>query len=297
MKSKGFEGKYGFYEAIDYTPVRLSRNQAFAVIQTYMAHHQGMSLLSLAYLLLNQPMQKRFESDPQFQTALLLLQEQVPKSTGFYSGSDDEEVARVASAAEMRVLNTANTDIPEIQLLSNGRYHVMVTNAGSGYSRWKDIAISRWREDTTCDNWGTFCFIRNCNNGAYWSNTHQPTLKDAERYEAVFSPDRVEFKRRDDEIETHTTIIVSPEDDVEIRRVHLINNSRSKHTLEITSYGEVVLAPAASDDAHPAFSNLFVQTKIITHQHAIVCTRRPRSKEEQPPWMFHAMKIDGLNEF
>ncbi|HPH46059.1 MAG TPA: glucoamylase family protein, partial [Chryseolinea sp.] len=296
MKAKGFEGRYGFYEAVDYTPVRLSRGQHFAVIQTFMAHHQGMSLLSLSYVLHDKPMQKRFESDTQFQTALLLLQEQVPKSTGFYSSSDVENVPRVLPAAEIRIIQTAHTPIPEIQLLSNGRYHVMITNAGGGYSRWRDIAINRWREDSTCDDWGTFCFIRDINKNESWSTTHQPTLREATRYETIFSQDRAEFRRRDDEIESYSTIIVSPEDDVEVRRLHLTNYSKTTRNLEITSYGEIVLASPAADDSHPAFSNLFVQTEILAHQHAIVCTRRPRSKDERPPWMFHLMKVDSANK-
>jgi cyclic beta-1,2-glucan synthetase len=194
MKAKGFEGRYGFYEAVDYTPVRLSRGQSHAVIQTFMAHHQGMSLLSLAYLLLNQPMQKRFEADPHFQTALLLLQEQVPKTIGYYSGSSEEKnPSPVGSASDIRIISTPHTPVPEVQLLSNGRYHVMVTNAGGGYSRWHDIALTRWREDTTADNWGTFCYIRDMDTQELWSNAFQPTLKKADHYEAVYSQGKVEF--------------------------------------------------------------------------------------------------------
>lgn len=294
MRDKGFEGRYGFYESIDYTPVRLSRGQSHAVIQTFMAHHQGMSLLSLAYLLLDQPMQKRFETDTQFQTALLLLQEQVPKTTGFYSGSAEEKnISLVSSTTEMRIIKTADTATPEIQLLSNGKYHVMLSNAGGGYSRWRDTAVTRWREDGTCDNWGMFVYVRDLESGEFWSNTHQPTLREAQHYEAIFSQGKVEFRRRDEEIETYTEIIVSPEDDIEVRRIHLTNHSRVKRNLDITSYGEVVMAAASADDSHPAFSNLFVQTEINTNQHTISCTRRARSKDEQPPWMFHLMKVDG----
>lgn len=294
MKTKGFEGRYGFYEAVDYTPVRLSRGQSHAVIQTFMAHHQGMSLLSLAYALLDQPMQKRFEADPQFQTALLLLQEQVPKTSGYYSGSSEEKnPSLVASASDIRVIATPHTPIPEVQLVSNGRYHVMVTNAGGGYSRWQDIAVTRWREDATTDNWGTFCYIRDLENNALWSNAYQPTLKKSDHYEAVFSQGKVEFRRRDHQIETYTEIIVSPEDDVEVRRIHLINHSKTKRNLEITTYGEVVVALPAADNSHPAFSNLFVQTEINKHQNVIVCSRRARSKDEQPPWMFHLAKVSG----
>ncbi len=293
LKARGYESQYGFYEAIDFTPLRLSPGQTQAVIQTFMAHHQGMTLLSLAYLLLDQPMQKRFESDPQFQTALLLLQERVPKSTGFYSGSDNEKVVAATTTSEIRVIKTPDTPVPEVQLLSNGRYFVMVSNAGGGYSRWKETAVTRWREDSTCDNWGTFCYINDLDKSQFWSTAHQPTLKQTQHYEAIFSQGRAEFRRRDEEIETYTVIIVSPEDDVEVRRVQLTNHSSTKRKLSVTSYGEVVLASAASDDSHPAFSNLFVQTDIIAHQNAIVCTRRPRSKEEHPPWMFHLMKVNG----
>ncbi|CAN5375250.1 glucoamylase family protein [soil metagenome] len=295
LRAKGYEGRYGFFESIDYTPSRLPRAKVPALIQTFMAHHQGMNLLSLTYLLCEQPMQKRFEADPNLQTALLLLQERVPKATGFYSiSTDTEEIIHSSSNTEMRVINSPNTPQPEVQLLSNGSYNVMVTNSGGGYSRWRDIALTRWREDTTCDNWGSFCYIRDLKAGEFWSTTHQPTLKDALHYEAIFSQGRMEFRRTDNEIELHTEIVVSPEDNIEIRRVHIKNLSRSTRKIEITSYSEVVIALPISDDAHPAFSNLFVQTELLQNQHAIVCSRRPRSKEENPPWIFHLMKLaDG----
>ncbi len=295
MKGEGFEGAYGFYEAIDYTPNRLLRGQKHAIIQTFMAHHQGMSFLSLAYLLLDQPMQKRFEADTQFQTALLLLQEQVPKASGFYVGSSDhEDIIPVPITSEIRFIQTAHTPVPEVQLLSNGRYFVMLTNAGGGYSRWKETAVTRWREDSVRDNWGAFCFIKNFDKNEFWSTAHQPTLKEADHYEAIFSQGKVEYRRRDGKIETYTTVVVSPEDDVEVRRIQLTNHSDTKRKLSITSYAEVVLAASSADDSHPAFSNLFVQTEINEHQNAIICTRRPRSKDERPPWMFHLMKVDGV---
>lgn len=294
LRSEGFHGKFGFFEAVDYTKSRLTRNKPKVIIQTFMAHHQGMSLLSLAYLLLDQPMQRRFEADTQFQTALLLLQERVPKSTGYYNASTElGDIKPIGHDPQMRVFNTGNTTSPEVQLLSNGKYHVMVTNAGGGYSRWKDLAVTRWREDATCDNWGSYCYIRNINSGQYWSTTHQPALKEATSYLALFSVGRAEFTRVDQKIETYTEIIVSPEDDVEIRRSKITNHTNETVTIEVTSYAEVVLASAMSDDAHPAFSNLFVQTEFIQHQQAILCSRRPRSDEEHPPWMIHLMKVTG----
>jgi cellobiose phosphorylase len=169
----------------------------------------------------------------------------------------------------------------------------MITNAGGGYSNWKDIAVTRWREDSTCDNWGAFCYLRDAENGNFWSATYQPTLHRPEKYEAIFSKGRAEFRRRDFDIDTHTIIVVSPEDDIELRRVHLTNRTRTNRIIDITSYAEVVLAPNGADLAHPAFSNLFVQTEIIYQRQAILCTRRPRSVDEHSPWMFHLMAVHG----
>ena len=284
LAAEGLEGPFGLYEAIDYTPSRLPRGQSSAVVRSYMAHHQGMSLLSLAYLLLDRPMQKRFESDPLFQATMLLLQERIPKATASYSHSaelsDIRTTCRWMRRRRCAGSDSPHTPIPEVQLLSNGRYHVMITNAGGGYSRWKDLAVTRWREDSTCDNWGTFCYIRDVASDEFWSTAYQPTLKPSENYEVIFSEGRAEFRRRDHDIETYTEIVVSPEDDIELRRTRITNGSRTSRTIEITSYAEVVLASSAADALHPAFSNLFVQTEIIRERQAILCTRRPRSLDE-----------------
>ena len=295
LKEEGFESSYGFYEAIDYTASRLLRKQKKVIVKSFMAHHQGMSLLSIAYLLLDKPMQKRFESEVHLKSALLLLQERIPRISTFYSPSVHAGDASIISGNDqsIRVINTPNTVIPEIQLLSNGRYHVMITNAGGGYSKWKNIAVTRWREDISCDNFGSFCYIRDMESNLFWSSAYQPTLQQGENYEAVFSEGRAEFRRRDFSLETHTEIVVSPEDDIELRRIHITNRSRKKRILEITGYAEVVLASAAADEAHPAFSNLFVQTEINEQRNAILCTRRPRSTDEKTAWMFHLMKVNG----
>ncbi len=296
LSADGFEGEYGFFEAIDYTAARLPRGQSYALIRSYMVHHQGMSFLSLSYLLHGQPMQKRFEAEVSFQATLLLLQERIPRVSTFYSPvmhiSDTGMVSENKNLA-IRVINTPDTPVPELQLLSNGRYHVMITNAGGGYSRWKDIALTRWREDSTCDNWGSFCFIKDMEQqgSLFWSPAFQPSLREGENYEAVFSQGRAEFRRRDYDLETHTEIVVSPEDDVELRRMHITNRSRKKRYIEVTSYAEVVLAPSNADAAHTAFSNLFVQTEILAQRNAIICTRRPRSVDEKNPCMFHLMKV------
>ncbi|MCX5850002.1 MAG: cyclic beta 1-2 glucan synthetase [Deltaproteobacteria bacterium] len=294
LSAAGFEGRFGFYEAIDYTLSRLSRGQSHAVVRSFMAHHQGMTLLALAYLLLNQPMQKRFESEPLFQSSMLLLQERVPKAIAFYTSPAElanSQREAVVMETPVRVFNTPDTPVPEVQLLSNGRYHLMMTNAGGGYSRWKDIAITRFLEDSTCDNFGTFCYIRDVTSGEVWSTAYQPTLKQPLHYEAIFSDGRVEFRRREHDFDIHTEIVVSPEDDIELRRATITNHSRLRKTIDVTSYAEVVLAPPATDKIHPAFSNLFVQTEIIEQRRAILCTRRPRSEGEKNPWMIHLMSV------
>jgi cyclic beta-1,2-glucan synthetase len=296
LAAEGCEGKFGFYEAIDHTPSRLQHGQSSVVVRSFMAHHVGMSFLSLAYLLLDRPMQKRFEADPLFQATTLLLQERVPRATAFYSPiteRTDSYAASPGTETSVRVFTTPDTKSPQVLLLSNGRYHVMITNAGGGYSRWNDLAVTRWQEDSTRDEWGAFCYLRDAESGEFWSTAHQPVLKRAKNYEAIFLEGRAEFRRQDHDIDTHTEIAVSPEDDIELRRITITNRGRSPRVIEVTSYTEVVLAPPASDALHPAFSNLFVQTEIIDHRQAILCTRRPRSRDEHSPWMFHLMAVHG----
>ncbi|MGL6041539.1 MAG: cyclic beta 1-2 glucan synthetase, partial [Deefgea sp.] len=201
----------------------------------------------------------------------------------------------------IRVFNHPNAAAAEVQLLSNGRYHVMVNQAGSGYSRWKDLAVTRWFEDSSSDQSGSFCYIRDVPSGEFWSTSYQPTLKMPAAYEAIFSEGRAEFRRSDmirkneGQLDTHTEIVVSPEDDIELRRVRITNRSRQQREIDVTSYAEVVLALAAGDALHPAFSKLFIQTEILLDQHAMLCTRRPRALAEQDraPWMLHLMMVHG----
>ncbi|HEX3063370.1 MAG TPA: glucoamylase family protein, partial [Usitatibacter sp.] len=250
LSSEGLAGRFGLYEAVDYTASRLPRGQPSAVVRSFMAHHQGMVLLSLGYLLLDRPMQARFESDPLFKASLLLLHERIPKAAALYSHPAELSAIRATSSspeAPVRVILTPDTPVPEVQLLSNGRYHVMVTNAGGGSSRWKDIAVTRWREDGTCDDRGAFCYVRDVASGDFWSTAYQPTLKRPSHYEAIFAESRAEFRRSDNDIECHTEIVVSPEDDIELRRLRITNRSRSRRTIEVTSYAEVALAPPAAD--------------------------------------------------
>ncbi len=303
LADEGFLGSLGFYEAIDYTPARQRRGQAKVVVRSFMAHHQGMSLLALSHLLLGRPMQRRFESDRLFQAVMLLLQERIPRATALFSHTarlSEVRATPVVAETPVRLFATPDTPLPEVQLLSNGRYHVMVTNAGGGYSRWKDLAVTRWREDGTCDDRGSFCYLREvaAEDGAaapFWSTAFQPSRRQPRSYEAIFTEGRAEFRRRDavasggGDFDTHTEIVVSPEDDIELRRIRITNRSRQRRRMEVTSYAEVVIAPAAADALHPAFGKLFVQTEILRERRAILCTRRSRSAGEAAPWMLHLM--------
>jgi cellobiose phosphorylase len=304
-------GPYGFYEAIDYTPARMPPDKDHMVVRSFMAHHQGMTLLAIAYLLLDRPMQRRFAAAPSFLATELLLQERVPHALARFPHPAKVSHATPAGGGEhdLRVFNTADTPTPEVHLLSNGRYHVAITNAGGGYSRWRDLAVTRWHEDPTRDCWGTFGYLRDVARGsessglaparrdnACWSIGHQPTLAPATSYEAIFSQGRAELRRVDHDLETHVEISISPEDDIELRRISLTNRGDTERTIELTTYAEVVIAQSAADTAHPAFSNLFVETELLRAQQAIVCTRRPRSSSERPPWMIHLTTVHGTSD-
>ncbi|MGC1816529.1 MAG: cyclic beta 1-2 glucan synthetase, partial [Casimicrobiaceae bacterium] len=182
----------------------------------------------------------------------------------------------------------------DVKLLSNGVYHVMITAAGGGYSRCKGLAVTRWREDSALDPWGAYCYLRDGVDGSVWSTTLQPTLRRPESCETGFDAGAAAFSRRDYGIETRTEIAVSPDDEVELRRVRLTNLSGRRRTLAATSYAEIVLAAADTDSAHPAFSKLFVETEIDPMLHAIFATRRPSAPGDPTPWLFHLARVADL---
>jgi cyclic beta-1,2-glucan synthetase len=292
----GASGRYGFREALDYTARRLPDGASVAVVKSYMAHHQGMALVALGNVINDRAMVERFHADPIVEATELLLQERMPRDVLVARPRAEE----VKSAGEVRDLvppvlrrfTTPNNSTPRTHLLSNGRYAVMVTAAGSGYSRWRDVAVTRWREDVTRDSWGSYLYLRDMETGAVWSAGHQPTGKEADTYEVSYSEDRAEFSRRDGAIATRLTVVVSAEHDAEIRRVSLTNLSSHYRQVELTSYAEIALAPQAADVAHPAFQNLFVQTEFVAEIGALLATRRPRSKDEKPIWAAHVAAVE-----
>nr|WP_269792833.1 glycoside hydrolase family 94 protein [Stenotrophomonas sp. Iso1] len=294
LDALGFNGDFGFYEAIDYTPTRVPPGQDHVVVRSFMAHHQGMGFLSLVHLLRQQPMQQRFVADAEFQATLLLLQERIPHTGVFHPHEAETPGARAASTepeTQLRIFRNPSTSRPAVQLLSNGRYHSLLTSAGGGYSRQRDMSITRWREDGTRDHWGNFCYLRDVDSGEFWSTSLQPTGVPVEQYEAIFSDAKAEFRGRKRGYESHLEIAISAEDDIELRRLRLSNRSRHARTIEITTYAEVVLAAPIVDELHPAFSNLFVQSEIVPERQALLCTRRPRSHDEVSPWMFHLVAV------
>ncbi len=296
LAAAGALGRYGFYESIDYTASRLPEGEKSEVVKAYMAHHQGMTIVSLANVLLEGTMRRRFGAEPAVQATELLLQERTPRNvTVARPGAEDtrtdlhvlDEVPPV-----LRRFRSPHDPTPRTHLLSNGRYSVMMTAAGSGYSRWRGLDVTRWREDTTLDRWGTYVFLADGLSGKVWSAGYQPAGAEPDAYEAVYSEDRVEIHRSDDLVATSLRIAVSTEDDAEMRQISLTNRGPRPREIELTSYAEVVLAPAAADAAHPAFSNLFVQTEFVPGVEALVASRRPREREA-PIFSAQVMTVQG----
>ena len=292
-------GPYGFYEALDYTRERLPEGAQVAVIRAYMAHHQGMTVVALANVLLDGRMRERFHAQPMVQATDLILQERAPRDVPVMRPRAKEapahEETRAMVAPTSRRFTSASDPIPRTHLLSNGRYVVMLTTAGSGYSHCGPLAITRWREDTTRDAWGTFVFLRDTRSGEVWSAGFQPSGREPDSYEVTFLEDRAEIQRRDGNLLTRLEVLVSPEDNAEIRRVTLTNLGSEAREIEVTSYAEIVLAPPRDDAAHPAFSNIFVQTEAVAELDTLLATRRTRTSEEQRVWAAHVVSVEGTS--
>jgi cyclic beta-1,2-glucan synthetase len=297
LAAEGALGKYGFFESIDYTRSRLPENHRALVVRCFMAHHQGMSLVSLANCLLGNVMVRRFHREPMVRATELLLQERVPSMPIPVDTPDEKAAPRPAGPGGQdllsRQLTTPNTPGPRTHLLSNGRYLVMLTNAGAGFSRCDGLDVTRWREDFTRDDHGQFCYLRDIRSGLLWSAGHQPVCRPTKDYRVVYSADKAEFYRMDGAVATHLEITVSPEHSAEVRRVTLSNHDRRPHDLELTSYAEVVLAPHGADLAHPAFGKLFLETEWVASHEALLCRRRPRSADQQPIWAVHVVSVEG----
>ncbi len=305
LEREGARGDYGFFEAIDYTVERLGSEKKH-IVQSLFAHHQGMGLLSIVNLLYSGIFQERFHRDPRIKATELLLQERfpdripaiVPHQTELTFGIEtlDEEAGLIA-----QIYTTPHTAFPRTALISNRSYSVMVDNTGAGWSFFdREISLTRWREDPVVNSYGSYIFVRDRDTGHLWSTAYQPTRIEPEHYEAIFKPDKLEFRRRDFGISLHTEITVSAEDNVEIRRVTLTNLSDTVRTLDLTSYAEVALTPTRADTAHPAFSKMFVESEFISDFDALLFSRRPRSIHEPRLYLLHSVVLKvtwGKTEF
>ncbi|HHV95362.1 MAG TPA: glycosyl transferase [Clostridiaceae bacterium] len=297
LAKEGLCGKYGFYEAIDYTPSRLSQDQRGAVVKSFMAHHQGMILLSLNNVLNNNIMQSRFHANPIIKSAELLLQEKVPLRVVLTKGyNKDKYIPRkkpkIESNKVIRRYGIPEGYMPHMHILSNGKYSVMITNGGSGYSKYNNIAVTRWTGLINEIN-GSYIYIRNVNKNNVWSASYEPYNIKPDKYRVEFSPEKAEFRRRDGDIETRTEIIVSTEDNTEIRRVSLTNHDNEAAVIELTSYLEIVLSHPDADIAHPAFNKLFVTTEFNSQYNFILAKRRPRSDNDTRWYALHMVNVEG----
>ena len=307
LAREGLEGQYGYYEAIDYTHGKTDEPQSGGrraslssgtVVRTFMAHHQGMTLVSLANVLLGDPMVERFHADPRVQATELLLQERVPRQAPTTQPRPAEETRVVGPvpALAIRRFRSPHTRFPHAQFLSNGNYTTVVTNAGGGASFCRGRAVTRHREDPTRDPGSQFLYLRDVRSGSVWSATFHPVAKEPEDYMVTFLAEKATFRRRDDDIATQLDVAVSTEDDVEVRRLAVTNHSDRPREIEVTSYAEIVLTPPADDLAHPAFGKLFVETECLPESAALLCHRRPRAPDEAPVWAVHVLSLEGRTQ-
>ena len=290
-------GHYGWYEAVDYTPARIPEGASYVIVKSYMAHHQAMSIIGIANVVHDGRIRERFHAEPMVQATELLLQERMPRDVSVARPPPELKTGAVvlyeSAPPAQRRYATAFTQTPRTHLLSNGSYALMLTAAGSGYSRWGDFAITRWREDVTRDQWGSYIYLRDARSGATWSAGFQPCGTEPDTYEAMFAEDRCTITRNDLALTTTLEIAVSPEDDAEVRRVSITNHGSRTREIDVTSYAELALARPADDIAHPAFSKMFVETEFDQELGALFAHRRPRGSGDPQIWAAHLSVVEG----
>lgn len=299
LKDEGLEGTYGFYEAADYTSERLIIDDKRSIVREFMAHHQGMGFMAMNNFLHDFIMQKRFFENPAMYASRFLLQEPIPSSVYNFNRKVKPEEIKIEKNIGYkdrklaRTFNTVDPILPKLHLLSNGNYSVMVTDRGTGYSRYDDKAITRWREDIAADKFGMFFYIKNLSTNKTWSSAYAPLSKIPEKYEVVFTNDKAVFKRTDGDIHSQTEVIVVPKENVEIRKLTLGNGGDSTCDIEVTSYFETVMTTQNEDVAHPAFQKLFLKTEIMEDINGIIATIRPRSSVGKQLWTVNFAVPEG----
>ncbi len=297
LKNTGALGAYGFYESLDYTPARLQPGEDYSVVRAYFAHHQGMTIVAILNSVLSGIARDWFHTEPRIRATELLLQERAPRDVLAAKPRVAVAMATVGdlSPSLPRLVHPFVGSSPSTHLMSNGHYSVMMTAAGSGYSSWNGLAITRWREDPVADNWGQFFYLREPKSGNWWSAAHMPSAKAADNSTTLFSEHKVEITRKDGNWTTTLECTVSPESNAEARRLTISNKGLTARDIEITSFAELVLAPAASDTSHPAFSKLFVETEFVSGIDTLIATRRRRSPTDPEMWVAQMMLVDSTS--
>jgi cyclic beta-1,2-glucan synthetase len=303
LAALGLEGDYGFLDAVDYMSLERGAPGVGVdaptpiLVHTYMAHHQGMTLVALANVLAGAPMVSRFHMDARVQATELLLQERQPRDTPATRDQPVDAVQMVAPpVAPVRRFRTPHTEFPHAQFLSNGRLVSVVTNAGGGHLIREGVAVTRIRRDATLDPGSTHTYLRDVWSGDVWSATYQPTRVEPDDYLVTFRPERATVRRRDGGIVSRLDVAVSSEDDVEVRRITLTNQGPRTREIDVTSYVEVALAAPAADLAHPAFGKLFLETEYAPDSAALLCHRRPREPGDDPLWAMHVLSLEGRTQ-
>ena len=296
LQKEGLDGQYGFYESVDYTPAHVPPKKRSVVVKAYFAHHQGMSLVALCNLLCNWPMQRRFFADARVKASGLLLEERVPQASAVIPVRAEQAATPLLGEPELRLtdhVGLGHTGVQRLHLLGHGELSSIVSASGTGVITWKGLDVTRFREDAVFDSSGTFLYVRDLSAGRLWSAGQAPTAAVPDYYDASFSIDRVELKRRDGAIETVMEVVVSPEHPAEVRRLTLTNHGPRACELDVTAYAEPVLAPRGADVAHRAFSSMFLETELLPERGAILVRRRPRSAHEAETWLVQVLTPDG----
>jgi cyclic beta-1,2-glucan glucanotransferase len=292
----GVSGTYGAFEAADFTPERAPVGYPFAIVRSYMVHHQGMILGAIGNALHDDALVTRLRRDPRMRAIELLLEERVPWELPPEPVRDDEQVEptpqRAAIPAPFPWAPSTANGFPQMHVLGNGRLATWISEAGAGALWWRRQALTRWLPDATRDDHGLWIYARDEDSGAVWSVGRQPCGIVSDDARVVFHAHLAEFHRRDHGIAIGMAVGIVPGDDVEIRRVTVANDSDRPRVVRLSSYGEVVLAPPLDDERHPAFSKMFVGGEQVARLNGLLFTRRPRSPHDTPPVLLHRVVFD-----
>ncbi len=294
LEKLGMYNKYGFYESIDYTPTRLRKNETKAIVKTYMAHHQGLILLSINNLMNNNIVQKRFVQNPEIEAVDILLQERMPENI-IITKEEKEKVEKIKyidyENATQREITKINTKLNNVNVIGNDKYTIIMDQKGNGYSKYNNILINRYKY-TDDEEQGIFFFFKNIKTKRIWTSNYMNYLSKADKYVMCFTPDMNKITRQDGNIETITKISVAPTEPVEIRRIELVNHGIEDETIEITSFLEPLISEKEQDYAHRAFNKLFLEYEII--EDTILIRRKSRDKSKSD--MFLAVNLYAENE-